>query len=299
VPKRVLDGDAMWTSTKLSECPEWSIPFYAWIYPLADANGSFELTNMRVIWSKVAPILPTFTPDTLAELVRIFRERGLLFVWDENGKRYGHWVGSEKKGRLPQPARRTARYGPLLAPPVPSQQLQEFELRQRKCRIATAAASPVLVLVSDLDWSGRKTGEDKSSSSLEKPDDDSALQSDCESIQSKIERRMQEAKANLLRKGYSADLADAAVEFIEERSDHSGSIPSSANYFVVAVDAAMANPRDRAEIIKRAERRARVMPSESELKRRAADLERDPETSRRLKEILETIPRAALASGSG
>jgi hypothetical protein len=141
LPKRVLDGEAIWGSTKLSECPEWAIPFYAWIYPLADANGSFELTNLRVIWCKVAAILPNFTLVTLTEVLRTFEDRGLLFVWSENGKRYGHWTGSEKPGRLPQPARRTVRYGPMLAPPIPREQLQEYQLRQQECRTATAQAS--------------------------------------------------------------------------------------------------------------------------------------------------------------
>lgn len=158
MPKRVLDGDAMWGSTKLSECPEWAIPFYAWLYPLADANGSFELTNPRVLWCKVAAILPSLTLETLTELIHIFEDRGLLFTWTEHGKRYGHWTGSEKPGRLPQPARRTARYGPLLAPVVPVEQLQSFQLRQQKCRTATAEVSPVLDLVLDWGRGGRKEG---------------------------------------------------------------------------------------------------------------------------------------------
>lgn len=141
MPKRVLHGEALWGSTKLSECPEWAIPFYAWLYPLADANGSFELTNLRVIWCKVAAILPTFTLDTLTQIIGIFENRGLLFTWSVDGKRYGHWTGSEKPGRLPQPARRNSRYGPLLAPAVPGEQLQDYQLRHRKCRAATAQGS--------------------------------------------------------------------------------------------------------------------------------------------------------------
>jgi hypothetical protein len=163
MPKRVLHGEGMWTSTKLSECPEWAIPFYPWIYPLADANGSFELTNSRVVWTKVAPILPSFTPEKLDELLAVFSDHGLLFIWDQDGKRYGHWVGSDKPGRLPQPARRTARYGPVLAPTVPAEALREYVLRHRMCRVATQRAShatpkvsPVLDLVLDLDLEGAK-----------------------------------------------------------------------------------------------------------------------------------------------
>jgi hypothetical protein len=146
MPKRVLDGEAMWGSTKLSELPEWMVPEYSWLYPLADANGSFEITNLRIIWGKVAAIRPHLTLENLQEIMRAFHEHGVLFIWERDGKRYGHWTGSDKPGRLPRESRRTARYGPLLAPPVPAQQLRDFELRQQKCRTATAEASPVLVL---------------------------------------------------------------------------------------------------------------------------------------------------------
>jgi hypothetical protein len=141
MPKRVLDGEALWGSTKLSECPEWAIPFYAWLYPLADANGSFELTNVRVVWCKVAAIMPHFTLETLTEIISIFEKRGLLFTWSENGKRYGHWTGSDKPGRLPQPTRRTTKYGPIYAPLVPREQLQHYQSRRQHCRAATAQAS--------------------------------------------------------------------------------------------------------------------------------------------------------------
>ncbi len=173
MPKRVLDGEALWGSTKLSECPEWAIPFYAWLYPLADANGSFELTNLRVIWCKVAAILPNFTLDTLTDVIRIFEQRGLLFTWPVDGKRYGHWTGSEKPGRLPAPARRTKRYGPILAPAVPASELRDYlaRVRSEKLRIAKATASPVLVL--DLEGVRRKEEEEPASAAAA-PSNDAA-----------------------------------------------------------------------------------------------------------------------------
>ena len=51
----------------------------------------------------------------------------------------------------------------------------------------------------------------------------------------------------------------------------------------------MADPRDKAKILERAERRRRVMPSDSELLRNAKELARESETSGRpMKEILES-----------
>ena len=56
MPKRVIDFDAMWGSDKLASCAEWAQAEYAWLYGLADASGCFELTNLRVIWGRVAAI---------------------------------------------------------------------------------------------------------------------------------------------------------------------------------------------------------------------------------------------------
>ncbi len=52
MPKRLIDFEAMWASDKLAACAEWAQVEYAWVYGLADANGSFELTNVRVIWGR-------------------------------------------------------------------------------------------------------------------------------------------------------------------------------------------------------------------------------------------------------
>jgi hypothetical protein len=172
MPRRVLDGDAMWASTKLSELPEGMIPEYAWFFPLADANGSFEITNLRIIWGKVAAIRPNLTLEYVNEIVHAFHERGLLFTWEKDGKRYAHWVGSDQPGRLPAPARRTKRYGPIFAPPVPVSELREYlaRLRSEKLRSAKATASPVLVL--ELEGKGR--GEEEPAAAAAAPRDDAA-----------------------------------------------------------------------------------------------------------------------------
>jgi hypothetical protein len=123
MPKRILDGEALWGSTKLSRCPEWMIPEYAWLYPLCDGNGSFEI-NLKVIHGKVSPIRPHFSVDDLQNILREFHRHGLLFVWEEGAKRYGHWTGSERPGRLPPPSERP-RYQ-LFAPKVPKDLLEKY-----------------------------------------------------------------------------------------------------------------------------------------------------------------------------
>ena len=127
MPKRVIDFDALWASDKLACCAEWAQCEYAWLYGLADASGSFEMTNLRVIWGRVAAIRKNLTLERLGEIFDEFIARGLLFSWEENGKRYGHWTGSDVPGRLPPPSWRMRLE--KLAPPVPRQALASYSAR--------------------------------------------------------------------------------------------------------------------------------------------------------------------------
>jgi hypothetical protein len=127
MPKRVLDFDAMWGSDKLASCAEWAQAEYAWLYGLADASACFELTNLRVIWGRVAAIRRNLTLVRLEQIFNEFQDKGLLFAWEENGKRYGHWTGSDVPGRLPPPSWRMRLE--RLAPPVPKQQFAEYMSR--------------------------------------------------------------------------------------------------------------------------------------------------------------------------
>lgn len=126
MPKRVLDFDAMWASDKLAACAEWAQVEYAWCYGLADANGSFELTNLRVAYGKVGAIRKSLSVERFEQCVDEWHDKGLLFIWTQDGKRYGHWTGSDKPGRLPRESRRTPRYGPIFAPPVPKDEVKAY-----------------------------------------------------------------------------------------------------------------------------------------------------------------------------
>ncbi len=138
MPKRVIDFDALWGSDKLAACAEWAQAEYAWLYGLADASGCFEITNLRVIWGRVAAIRRNLTIERLEQVFAEFRDRGLLFVWEHQGKLYAHWTGSDVPGRLPAPSwrMRLERF----APPVPKQQLAEYMARFARGRAALARA---------------------------------------------------------------------------------------------------------------------------------------------------------------
>ena len=124
VPPRLIDYEALWSSDKLAACAPWAQAEYAWLYGLADPNGSFELTNLRVIWGKVAAIRKELSFDRLQQIFVEFEAQGLLFTWFEGRKRYAHWTGSDKPGRLPRQSwrKRLKRF----APDVPQDQLLEY-----------------------------------------------------------------------------------------------------------------------------------------------------------------------------
>jgi hypothetical protein len=136
MPKRVIDFDAMWGSDKLAACAAWAQAEYAWLYGLADASGCFELTNLRVIWGRVAAVRGNFTIERLEQVFAEFQDKGLLFVREYEGKRYGHWTGSDVPGRLPPPSWRMRLE--KFAPPVPKQQLAEYMARFARGRAALA-----------------------------------------------------------------------------------------------------------------------------------------------------------------
>jgi hypothetical protein len=124
MPKRVIDFDAIWASDKLASCTPLARAEYTWIYGLADGNGSFELTNLRVIFGRVYAIREDVSLQHLSRVLEEFHHKGLLFRWEANGKKYGHWTGSDVPGRLPPPSWR-ARLE-RLAPPVPRGELASY-----------------------------------------------------------------------------------------------------------------------------------------------------------------------------
>jgi hypothetical protein len=134
MPKRVIDFDALWASEKIAGCADWAQAEYAWLYGLADASGCFELTNLRVIWGRVAAIRKNLSIEKLAAVIEEFTAHGLLFTWEENGKRYGHWTGSDVPGRLPAPSWRVRLE--RLAPPLPRAELAAYVSRYSSRRMS-------------------------------------------------------------------------------------------------------------------------------------------------------------------
>lgn len=126
MPKRIVDGDALWKSDKLSQLPNDVKAEYANLIPLALANGSFEC-NPRLVWSKVyAYNRPEVTLEMTERILLELERVKLLFRWtdDPSGKIWGFWVGIDKPGRLPGDSRRGTNEKVGMA--VPGDELSKF-----------------------------------------------------------------------------------------------------------------------------------------------------------------------------
>jgi hypothetical protein len=151
MPKRVIDFDAMWASDKIAACAEWAQAEYAWFYGLADCCGCFELTNMRVIFGRVAAVRKNLSLERVAQVLDEFHDKGLLFRWSVGGKRYGHWTGSDVPGRLPPQSWRNRLE--RLAPPVPQAALEEYVAAHKEVGTERGSACPTAHVADGLNGS--------------------------------------------------------------------------------------------------------------------------------------------------
>lgn len=103
MPKRIIDGEAIWTSLRLRELGTDALPalYYLWLLPTATANGTFEC-DADLIWRSCFSWYQNWriTPKEVESFIQLYHEHGLLFLWT-NGRRWGYWIGIEKPGRLP------------------------------------------------------------------------------------------------------------------------------------------------------------------------------------------------------
>ncbi len=127
MPRRILDGEAIWTSKKLAVVePQWARAEYANMLPLALANGVFEC-DPKLVWARVYSYnRPYFTEDEVKTALAAFERAKMLYRWrDGASKEWGYWVGIEKAGRLPSASlmqRKSYRCGP----PPPREEIAKW-----------------------------------------------------------------------------------------------------------------------------------------------------------------------------
>lgn len=125
--KRILDGEAMWSSKKIASLPEAYRAEYSWLHSLAAANGVFERDD-RVIWAKCYAITrPNKSPDDVTAILNDFIAVKLLFPWSAEGKEWLYWTNSDRPGRLPRKSwQERERKNGRLPPDPPQDTLQTF-----------------------------------------------------------------------------------------------------------------------------------------------------------------------------
>src|SRR5438094_4701928 len=93
-------SEAAWSSQKIAqiEPPEWRGE-YAWLYPIALVDGTFEADARRLWAAAYATIRTDWDAAKVVLLLDEFERVGLLRrAKDENGRTWGYWVGSDKFG---------------------------------------------------------------------------------------------------------------------------------------------------------------------------------------------------------
>jgi len=106
MPKRLLDGDGLWLSDKLSLLPEKFRPEYANIVPLALADGAFECSPGRVWRYVYAYNRKEVTLEFVKDMLDSMEKVGLISRIDHKGKCWGFFIGMDKDGRLPPHSQR-------------------------------------------------------------------------------------------------------------------------------------------------------------------------------------------------
>lgn len=143
MPKRILDGDAIWTSKKIAALePAWVRPEYTWVHSLAGPNGVFEF-DLRAIWARCYAFLrPEIGLPEVEIIFAAFQKTKLVFLWEQDGKQWAYWTNSDKPGRLPRKSwqKRYAEKG-TLGPYPPEDALKKF-MQEAAARPSRASNTP-------------------------------------------------------------------------------------------------------------------------------------------------------------
>jgi hypothetical protein len=108
--KRMVDGDAIWTSEKLLKVPPEFRAEYMWVLPLAEANGCAEYNPANIWRICYAVPRPEWTPQRVAELFDALEQAKLVFRFKaryeptDKEREWVFFVGMES--RLPPPSDR-------------------------------------------------------------------------------------------------------------------------------------------------------------------------------------------------
>jgi len=98
----MVDGDAWARSRKIKNGVEekFRLHYTLWL-TLAQANGTFECDLERIHADLYSFQLPSVKLKHVHKMFEQFKAAGVLDTWEERGKVWGFFIGSDKAGRLP------------------------------------------------------------------------------------------------------------------------------------------------------------------------------------------------------
>ena len=126
MPKRMVDGDALWTSVKLEGVSLKCRAEYAWLLPLAQVNGCFECNPKLIHRTCYSQVREDWTLADVTAMLDKFEKAKMLFRWKVDGKTYGFFVGGQLEGRLPGLAERGKYRAPWNVGMVNAKELASF-----------------------------------------------------------------------------------------------------------------------------------------------------------------------------
>ena len=100
--KRLVDYPRLYDSTKLAALPTDELRAeYVWLLGIAGPNGSFEWCE-RNLWAAAYASVRERSLEDLSRYLQAFLDAGLLLKWEQDGKTWGYFAGSEKTGPTAQ-----------------------------------------------------------------------------------------------------------------------------------------------------------------------------------------------------
>lgn len=132
MPKRIIDGEALWLSDKIRALPVKFRPEFATILPLSLADGAFEC-DIKRLWSKVyAYNRPEISIQFVRRMLDSFERVGLISRGTYDGRMWGFFIGIDKPGRLPEPSKRNRHQTSGLPPEVLHQMATQHPAKVRQ-----------------------------------------------------------------------------------------------------------------------------------------------------------------------
>lgn len=97
MPRRILNGEKLWNSSKLAQLPDHYAIVYAYLYPLALADGTFE-ADPEEVFVRAFARRKTWKVEDVEKILAAFERVGVLERRTApDGKVWGKWTASEKE----------------------------------------------------------------------------------------------------------------------------------------------------------------------------------------------------------